>query len=50
MPKTKSLPGYNVGDKVRVRTGVSDPDYDDLTIGGWAGTIAEVHNGTWLNQ
>ncbi len=32
MPKT--IPRFNVGDKVRVCSGVSDPDYDDLTIGG----------------
>ncbi len=44
MPKT--IPRFNVGDKVRVSSGVSDPDYDDLTIGGWAGTIAEAQNGT----
>jgi len=37
---------FSVGDKVRVCSGVSDPDYDDLIIGGWAGTIAEVRNGT----
>ena len=30
---------------VRVRRGVSDPDFDDLTIGGWAGTICEVKHG-----
>ncbi len=46
MPRTKTIPRFNVGDKVRVSSGVSDPDYDDLTIGGWAGTIAEVQNGT----
>ncbi len=46
MPRTKTIPQFNVGDKVRVSSGVSDPDYDDLTIGGWAGTIAAVQNGT----
>jgi len=44
MPKT--IPRFNLGDNVRVCSGVFDPDYDDLTIGGWAGTIAEVQNGT----
>ncbi len=48
MPKTKTIPRFNVDDKVRVRSGVSDPDYDDLTIGGWAGTIVEAQNGTAL--
>jgi len=46
MAKTKSVPRFNVGENVCVRSGVSDPDYDDLTIGGWAGTVAEVHSGT----
>ncbi len=48
MPKTKTIPRFNVDDKVRVRSGVSDPDYDDLTMGGWAGKIAEVQNGSAL--
>jgi hypothetical protein len=46
MSSSKTIPRFNVGDKVRVSSGVSDADYDDLTIGGWAGTIAEVENGT----
>lgn len=33
---------YAVGDRVRVRRGVTDPDFPDLPIGGWAGTVAEV--------
>lgn len=46
MPGTKTIRRFNVSDKVRVSSGVCDPDYDDLTVGGWAGTIAEVRNGT----
>ena len=46
MPKTKVLPRFSIGDKVRVRSGVCDPDYDDLTIGGWAGTVGEVERGS----
>jgi hypothetical protein len=46
MPKTKTIPRFNVGDKVRVCSGVSDPDFYDLTIGGWVGTIAEIQNRT----
>ena len=45
MPKTKTIPQFTVGDKVQVCSGVLDPDYDDLTIGGWAGTVSEVQNG-----
>ena len=42
MPKTKVLPKFSIGDKVRVRSSICDPDYYDLTIGGWAGTVGEV--------
>jgi len=35
---------YRVGDKVRVKHGVKDADYPDIPLGGWAGTIAEVHD------
>jgi hypothetical protein len=34
--------GFTVGDRVRVRPGVADPDFPDLPLGGWAGTVAEV--------
>jgi len=34
---------FGVGDKVRVKHGVRDVDYPDMPLGGWAGTIAEVH-------
>ena len=33
---------YAAGDRVRVRRGVTDPEYPDLPLGGWAGTVAEV--------
>jgi hypothetical protein len=41
---SKPSPGraFAVGDRVRVRRGVTDPDFPDLPIGGWAGTVVEV--------
>jgi len=36
---------YAVGDRVRVRRGVTDPDYPDLPIGGWAGAVVQLENG-----
>jgi hypothetical protein len=33
---------FAVGDRVLVRRGVTDPDFPDLPIGGWAGTVVEV--------
>ena len=33
---------FAVGDRVRVRHGTVDPDYSDLPLGGWSGTITEL--------
>lgn len=35
-------PRFKVGDKVRVKPGVSDPDFPDMPLGGWSGTVTEV--------
>jgi hypothetical protein len=40
--KFAPVPGYAAGDRVRVRRGVTDPEYPDLPLGGWAGTVVEV--------
>src|SRR5881275_1960154 len=37
-----SPPRFEPGDKVRVRHGVLDPDFPDIPLGGWAGTVKEV--------
>jgi Calcium binding len=45
MSHTKNKSGslrFKVGDKVRVKAGVSDPDFPDMPLGGWAGTITEI--------
>jgi hypothetical protein len=48
MPKKKAPPRFNVGDSVRAKPGVTDPDFPDMPFGGWAGTIAEVEEeGDW---
>ncbi len=36
---------FMVGTRVRVRAGIPDPDYPDLPIGGWSGTIIEIAGG-----
>ncbi len=36
-------PRFKPGDKVRVKHGVRDPDFPDIPLGGWAGTVKEVH-------
>src|SRR3954466_11221741 len=33
---------FQVGDRVRVKPGVSDPDFPDMPLGGWSGTVTEV--------
>ena len=47
MSKKKRVPSpvarFKVGDKVRVKHGVNDVDYPDIPLGGWAGTVSEVH-------
>jgi hypothetical protein len=41
--KNKSgTPRFHVGDKVRVKYGVIDPDFPDMPLGGWTGTITEI--------
>ncbi len=34
---------FKVGDRIWVRHGVMDTEYPDMPLGGWAGTIIEVH-------
>ena len=34
---------FAVGDRVRVKPGTTDPDFADIPLGGWAGTITEVN-------
>lgn len=43
-PKPPTPPRFQVGDRVRVKQGIRDADYPDMPLGGWAGTISEVHD------
>ena len=40
--KPTTPPRFAVEDRVRVKYGVPDPDFPDIPLGGWAGTITEV--------
>ncbi len=42
-PKSSPAIEFHSGDKVRVRHGLMDTDYPDMPLGGWAGTVVEVH-------
>lgn len=44
MSKAKSPPTFSVGDAVRAKPGVTDPDFSDIPFGGWAGTIMEIED------
>ena len=46
--KSRRAAQFRIGDKVRVRHGVLDNDYPDMPLGGWAGTISETHDDTYL--
>ena len=35
--KGSVIPRFQVGDKVRVKYGVIDPDFPDIPLGGWTG-------------
>src|SRR4051794_26125227 len=32
-------PRFQPGDRIRVKYGVADPDFPDIPLGGWAGTV-----------
>jgi hypothetical protein len=39
---------FAVGCLVRIKPGVIDPEYPDMPLGGWLGTIAEVQEESYL--
>jgi hypothetical protein len=38
-------PRFTIGDRVRVKQGVTDFDYADMPLGGWAGVVVEIEEG-----
>jgi hypothetical protein len=36
------IPRFKVGDKVRVKRGTRDPNFEDMPLGGWTGAITKV--------
>ena len=45
MARTKTLARFKVGNTVRTKSGVTDPDFDDVPIGGWVGTVSDAEPG-----
>jgi hypothetical protein len=41
-PKEAPPARFAVGDSVRVKPGTTDPEFQDIPLGGWAGTVQEV--------
>ena len=39
---------FGVGDRVRVKRGVADPDFPDIPLGGWVGTVREIDRSSKL--
>jgi hypothetical protein len=37
-----TAPIFKVGDQVRVKRGVEDPEFPSIRLGGWSGLIEEV--------
>lgn len=43
MGKRKSTgPMFKIGDEVRVKPGIIDPTYPDISLGGWKGVVIKV--------
>jgi len=40
--KGSATPRFKIGDKVRVKCGVMDPNFPDMPLGGWTGTVTEI--------
>jgi len=38
-------PRFAEGTRVRVKVGVMDPDFPEMHLGGWRGTVSEVRRG-----
>ena len=36
---------FPLGTRVRVKAGTVDPDYPDMGLGGWVGTVSQVSQG-----
>lgn len=42
MSKNKAPTAFQVGDAVRVKSGITDPDYPEFPIGGWTGIVSQI--------
>lgn len=42
MAKKKATGGLDAGTRIRVKAGVPSPEFPEISIGGWTGTVMEV--------
>jgi hypothetical protein len=42
MAKKKALAGFAAGTRVRVRAGVMSPEFPEISISGWTGSVTEA--------
>jgi len=40
--KPESARKFTIGQEIRVKPGVKDPDYPDMPLGGWTGTVDQL--------
>ena len=45
LQQSLSRPMFAVGTQVRVRSGIADPDYPEMVLSGWAGSVLQVGEG-----
>ena len=48
-PGSKGAPAWRLGSYVRVRRGVTDPDFPGVPLVGWTGVITEVNEASQPN-
>src|SRR5215831_13848953 len=41
-PQPQEPAKFPLGTPVKVKTGTTDPDFPDISLGGWAGTVQEI--------
>ena len=46
MPRPDGAPLFDPGAPVRVKTGIRDPDFPELDLGGWTATVLDVNEDT----
>jgi hypothetical protein len=46
--REEALPKFAVGSQVRAKKGATAPNYSDMPLGGWRGTVSQVSGTIYL--